>query len=69
MQNLSFTVYEKNENNDSKFWGRYFNGFSEKQVIEAVCNSTKAFDKNKLLYVVDDLVGNIIAEIKDGKVL
>ena len=69
MQNLSFTVYEKIENNDSKFRGRYFNGYSEKQVIEAVCNFTKTFDKNKLLYVVDDLVGNIVAEIKDGKVL
>ena len=69
MTDLSFTLYERLENNESKFVGRYYNGFSEKQVIDAVCNCTKSFDKGKMLYIVDDLVGNIIAEIKDGKVL
>jgi len=67
MQDLSFTLYERLENNESKFVGRYYNGYSEKQVIDIVCNRTKAFDKGRMLYVVDDLAGNIIAEIKDGK--
>ena len=52
MNDLSFTLYERLENNESKFVGRYYNGYSEKQVIDIVCNRTKAFDKGRMLYVV-----------------
>jgi len=68
VQDLSFTVYESLENNESKFWARYIK-FTEKEVIQILCNCTNSFAKDKLLYVVDDLLGNIVAEIKDGKEL